>query len=748
MRLDVSFRLLVLLALSTTQFGCGLFKKSGKSGPGGPPGFSLSGEESKNFEAWKVAPLKSCQIDHAFEGKAPSSEQRSVDLRAFFEKSQNSLVLRNGSSFVLFGSPSGLLGNGVSSLTRSSEINGNSEEFGAKMTRNGSHCVVEINGEKVFETYLFSSMPVELHSKGKISGAKTYETYISQTDQGVMGHGLIDALIRTRIRSEELAEQLKDFFPDWTDADLKRFFIREVSSSGFFRHVAEVNGFEQLPINASFPAMPSSVLGWQVITAATGDLGYKLTIPVTRLNYGPLNNSGDQGLWQLKVNISWKSSELNKAAYAINELQWIDQIGEDSKKVVDCFHSRLNTFSGGRVYGSGVFSPSFEGVTDPCEAFTSDIIASLYSDNVLRNRMASLFAGRERLDGSGYLGWEQALKRFALYSFSQGDDFPAAFDPQGKSTVISTMGAYMAMVGNAAGRHDNLKSTKSEYVSSLALPWASSGKIVEQNLVDRLIAAISNISDTFGNSLSGWLQDLARDPSSQSAQIDFATGVTAETKADIKAYMDKADASGLRFTVSDIKLKRVIQDRIDVTANLAGWNATLDALAGFKARDKAKANDSSKAFYENEFKSMAQKVILEDWSDSDFSQVDRIVQLAKKKPFCKEKVDSLSLMECIGSEAFSRKRLGFFNPSFGGRYNDLASEFSSHFEKLQASEFVFIRQNLVDGFYSPIWKSCDNAAFSKNRKDLSDLVSKAQTAQFPALFEIRNQIDDLLEACN
>ena len=89
MRLDVSFRLLVLLALSTTQFGCGLFKKSGKSGPGGPPGFSLSGEESKNFEAWKVAPVKSCQIDHAFEGKTPSSEQRSVDLRAFFEKSQN-----------------------------------------------------------------------------------------------------------------------------------------------------------------------------------------------------------------------------------------------------------------------------------------------------------------------------------------------------------------------------------------------------------------------------------------------------------------------------------------------------------------------------------------------------------------------------------------------------------------------------------------------------------------------------------
>ena len=216
----------------------------------------------------------------------------------------------------------------------------------------------------------------------------------------------------------------------------------------------------------------------------------------------------------------------------------------------------------------------------------------------------------------------------------------------------------------------------------------------------------------------------------------------------MKDYLAKVDAAKVRSVVSSAKLERIIQDRTDVTANLPAWNATLDALAAFRSRDSAKADEFGQMTYDRDFKDLAELSVKEDWSEADFTQIDSLAQLAKKKSFCERNTSTLSLISCIGDDAFTRKEGGFLAQSFAGRYAELVGEFSAHHDKLEASEFIFIRQKLVDKFYNPVWKTCDNATFASNRTTLVNLVNQVLNAPFPDGYEIKNKIDDLLDACD
>ena len=743
--------LMALIAVSSIQIGCGMFKKSKSALVDPSRGFTLTGDEAKHFEDWKKAPIKSCLTENAFEGKAGEADQRGIDLKVLFEKSGNSLVLLNAESFVMFGVPYGLSGEGTSQLSRSTQINNTSDSFGAKMTRKGSQCIVEVNGEKVYETYLFSSVPVVVHGQGAISEPVAKDYYLTQTDQGLVGHGLLSAFFDTNVRKSQLLVQLKTFFADWSDEDLNKYFVNGSNPGSFIRHVAELVDMDNVPpFNGDFPQIPSTVPGLQTLAAASGDLVYKLSMPVTRISYGDITNSKDQGLWQLQVGVEWKkSAQLTSAAYSVTSLTWQDQIPEDSNRLVDCFHARLNAFKGLRLFGEGTFSPSYSGVSGPCSGFASDPDAALFTDAKLRTHMANLFAGKSKLEqGVAYLGWDEALKGFALHALDVGEDFAKAFDPANKSLLISTLGAYVKMVGAEAEKHEFLKSSKAFYAASLALPWASSGRAVQQNFVADLMSSIANVAEIFSDSVSSWMSDLAKDPESQSAQIDYAGSVSEDTKIAMKDYLAKVDAANMRSVVGGSKLQRIIQDRTDIAANLPAWNATLDALAAFRARDSAKADEFGQMTYDRDFKDIAELSVKEDWSEADFTQIDKIAQLAKKKSFCDSKSATVSLMNCIGDDGFTRKDGGFLAPAFAGRYSELAGEFSAHHDKLEDSEFVFIRQKLVDNFYNPVWKACDNATFASNRTTLSGLVNQALNAQFPDSFEIKNKIEDLLDACD
>ena len=742
---------IALIALSSIQVGCGLFSKKNKSGLIDPNiGFSLSGEEAKNFEDWKKAPIKSCQTDNAFEAKAPEGDQRAIDLKDLFEKSENSLVLLNADSFILFGVPYGIIGESTSELSRITQINNSNNSFGAKMTRKGSHCLVEINGEKVYETYLFASVPVVVHGQGAVADAAASEHYLTRNDQGLIRHGLLESFFDANVRKVELLAQLKTFFADWTDEDLNHFFVNGSSAGSYMRHAAELVGNDTVPaFNASFPEIPSTVTGWDVLSAATGDVDLKLTLPITRVNYGDLTNSKDQGLWQIQIGVQWKTNESGRLAYTVNSLTWQDQVSEDSQRVVDCFHARLKAFAGFRLYGEGAYSPSYSSVSGPCASFSSDSDAALFPDGKLRTHIANLFAGKSKIDaGVPYLGWDEALKGFALHALDIDVDFAKAFDPSKKSPLISTLGSYVSMVGAEALKHESLKEAKAAYAASLALPWATSGQIIEQSLIVDVMAAIANISDSFSESLGIWLQDLAKDPKSQTEQISFAAAVSEETKSATKAYLEKAEAAKVRGVVSNAKLKRVIQDRVDVAAKLPAWNGTLDALKAFRDSDFAKADEFAQMSFDRDFINFSENAVLEDWSAADFAQVDKLAQLAKKKSFCESKTSTISLINCIGEEAFSSKEGGFLASAFAGRYGELVGDFIAHHGTLEASEFVFVRQKLVDSFYNPVWKTCDNAAFASNRAALSGLVGQLLKAEFPDEFEIRNKIDSLLGTCD
>jgi len=273
-------------------------------------------------------------------------------------------------------------------------------------------------------------------------------------------------------------------------------------------------------------------------------------------------------------------------------------------------------------------------------------------------------------------------------------------------------------------KHDTLKEAKAAYAASLALPWATSGQAVDQSFVTELMAAIANVADSFSESLGSWLQDLAKNPKSQVEQINFAASVSEETKAATKAYLEKAEAAKVRVVVSNAKLKRVIQDRIDVGSKLPAWHATLDALKAFRDRDFAKADEFGQMTFDRDFADFSENAVLEDWADADFTQVEKLAQFAKKKSFCESKTATIALIDCIGADAFSRKEGGFLAPAFAGRYSDLVADFAAHHDKLEDSQFVFVRQKLVDNFYNPVWKTCDNAAFTNNKAVLSGLVTQ------------------------
>jgi hypothetical protein len=739
------------IVISSIQLGCGFLNKKTKSVLGDPTtNFSLTGDEAKNFEAWKKSPVKSCLSENAFEGQAATSDQRGIDLKFLFEKSDNSLVLRNGESFVLFGAPYGLLGESTSGLNRSTQIGSNSDSFAAKMTRKGSHCVVEISGEKVYETYLFASVPVLIHGQGAVPEPTPTEHYLTQNSQGLIRHGLLDAFFKSNVRNVELLTQLREFFPDWSKEDLNYFFVNKSFPGDILRHVAHLVGNDEIPpFSAGYPEIPSSVAGWEFYAAPTGDVTYKLSMPVSRVTYGDITNSNDQGLWQLEVNVQWSSSEADRRSFTLNNLSWQQQVPEDSKRVTDCFHTRLKAFSGLNLYGNGAFSPSYDGVTAPCAGLTSDLTAALFADDTLKQHVSNLFAGVSKLEtGIAYNWWDVALKDYALHALDIGVDFAKAFDPGKKSPLISKLSLYVSMVGSEAEKHDLLKTSKADYAASLALPWATAGLEVEQAFVSDLMSAIAHIAETFSESLSSWLHDLAKDPKSQAEQISFASAVSSETKAAVKNYLARADAAKVLFVVNDAKLKRVIQDRIDVGTKLPTWNATLDALSTFRSRDFAKADEFGQMSYDRNFDDLSKEAVLGDWSETDFTQIDKLAQLAKKKSFCDSKTDTVSLINCIGKDAFKRSEGGFLAPTYEGRYAELVSDFEAHHGKLEDYKFVFVRQKLVDSFFNPVWKSCDNATFANNKSALAGLVEQLLKADFRNEYEIKNKIDDLLDACN
>ena len=765
--------LTVFVAICFLATGCGIFgKKKSSPSPGNPPdGPVLTGEQTKYFEEWKKAPLKSCSATEAFEGaKAETDDDsdnsgrgdflsgRGLDIAVFLAKTGNSFVLHNGEEFIVFGSPNYLSGESISELKKASDVNGAKSEFSARTVRKGSHCQVEVAGKIIHQAYIFGSLPVLFHGKGVIEAPVASRHRISSNTEGLISHGLVDSLAQARVRPTELSGVLKKQFTDWNDADLKKTFPGIGGISNMGSHGLKLPNESLMPlISAGFPEVPAMLPIAKTLGAASGDVTFNLLIPVEHFAVKSedgvaapvsLANSADTGIWQIEVRTTWSTPADNQPAFEVRSLSWRQPLAEDAAAVQSCFLLRHEAFSGTRIYGDGKFSPAYSGASGPCSVYAEKSNDALFANEKIRHLIGRKFAG---ITGDRfaveYRGWDTALRTQAILALKSGANITESLDPSGASPLISNLSLVAPLVASEAEKHPQTKDNRFEFVNRLAVNWAFAGLDVEESLIARTLTAIANAMDPFASSVNSWIEELARNPASQEDQIAFATSITEEQKQAVRAVLVKADAHGLKSTFDSSKLKDVVQNRKDVGSLTTSWNATLDAINAFKARDLAKTSESDSMTFRTYFSRIASTAITEDWQSSEFSQADEISALAQKKTFCERHKSTVLLINCIGEASFSKGNGNFFSPEFGGRYGSLANDFVKHHATLAGDDFGFLRRDLESDFFGPVWKKCDQVAFAANRQTLTDKISAVKNADFSARYRVSREISELLDQC-
>jgi hypothetical protein len=736
-----------MFALSMS--GCGsLWNKSGGS-PGPQAQFSLTGDEQQHFEAWKQAMVKDCSTEHAFGNKSPDGGRRYIDLGLFLGHTGQSMALQTGMGTVLFGYPRSPVSSSVSRLERSTSVNGASDSFGARMTRDGARCVVEINGEVVFETWLFEDIPVLAHTFAGETTIAPLRYRVLQTEQGLLGHGLIAAWEDARVQGETLQKILKAKFTEWSDGDLAQFFPADTGIDAAGTHAVKLSASDAMPvISGRYPQIPSAVQGWQDFGDALGEVTYELILPAQKLAFGSAENTADPGLWRLAVTVSWQSVAAEVSEYRLKKVTWLDPVAADNAAAAACALQRQQLFSGTGIDGSGAFAPSFAGVSGPCRALADDFAAALYGSAPGRSMVAEKFKG---VSGGGerarFHGWDLALEDLALAALAAGDDLKKNLDPAGASPLIGQLAFYTHLIAGEAVKHPATKDDSRLYVGTLAFGWAFGGLVVTAEDAAQMLQAIAHLSDPFLLAVTSWLNDLAKDPGSQQDQVTWALAVPEETKQEVRSLREKADEFGLRGVFDTVKLGRVIQDKVDIADGISRWRATLTALSGFRNRDKTRVNDIAGLSFDGKFTELAQVAVSEDWTEAEFTHADQIAVFARKRVFCESFVDTTSLIDCAGVEHFTRAAGGFFAPDFGDRYAVLASEFVALHGKLSDADHVFIRQELEREFWQPVWKGCANPEFNANRGRLATLVDQLLKADAMDRFDIEREIRSLLDQC-
>ncbi len=757
----------VMIVFSHTQFlifgllvavGCG-GKGGGKKGSPGPqnPTLSLTDEQRKNFDAWKGSLLKSCDASSAFDGAASKGDV-GLDARQVLQASGRSLVLKSDQgAFVVFGQPRGLEGSQESKISASSstEINGRStsSEFAAMARRNGSNCQVLVGNEVVYETEIWSALPIALSSPGVLPEPSLSTSSLAIVEGSLVAHGLLDAAIGSMTRpGKHLEDMLAPKFGSLTPEQRQQLFPVSGGQTGSMRVSAVLqDGPSSFVFDSEIDAIRGSKDLVEGLSALTGRAKVDVVFQVPRVFVGGVANQADQGVWTVAADIHWMPSGSLAPAASQRELSVraaaLQGMSEKTPaRFNSCTALRRQAFEQGALFGSGRFAPSFDGVVQPCFVFADSWGSALDQDDGLRAHMARLLEGVQGGSEIDLNGWQIALQILIAHYAEQKADLQARLDPEGRSPLVVVASRYLKVLADSGVQNGPLKGSMGFLAERFAFRWAMDGAQIADRTMMGFLNAASNTYGVLPSStmaLVNSLSDAPLDPV-HSASVTYAQGLSQAAKDRITAMVAKAAAIGVSGSFNTKKVSRVLQDRVsEDTFGL--WEANLTAIEAFQNKEKQRAGGEGRLFVEQrQVADVVDVALKDDWLTSEFDAAASFGQLAALSLSCESRVTVSAQISCQDLSQVSKAAGRLLDPAFGGRYVALATRLAERLAPLQDFSQRRIRDTVVRGFFGPIWAGVDLPNFDANANALGELLTRYASADFPESFELERAIDDLV----
>jgi hypothetical protein len=381
-----------------------------------------------------------------------------------------------------------------------------------------------------------------------------------------------------------------------------------------------------------------------------------------------------------------------------------------------------------------------------CRLLAQDIEDDLYQSKEARSIIIGKFvdftpAESEQSARLSYGDWNLLLGNFIARHLDAGEKV-STLDPKGAAPLIPKIAANIQRAKQSAGKHKNLKGIE-HLITDTAIDWSFQGILVADGTLDELIRAMANIADIAQSYATSLLSSAGYTPNSEetAGQIKFALAIDKPYKNAVKDISQKGRELD-QSDWADSKISHLLRDQPSLQ-QLRLWNELLEAATEFKQRDKARTTEDY--LFERNSEQLIDRALEEGWTKGDYNLLEKVAGPGRFKSQCQNDLDVSSLTDCIGLESFSKN--GFvLDPTFKGRYGKLAGELDKVLPGFE-DEGTFLLWDIIDGYYQPIWKSCDNDAFAMNQKELLALIKRWQDADYSDRFTIQDTIRDLLEVC-
>lgn len=734
----------------------------------------LSPERLAALTKWQSQLTKACDAAAIFDGKSAGSGQESLDLRVLMERTQKSLFVTLGSGlWAIFGDYEAPGGIQETKFSHEQDLNGAREALESSTVRSGATCEVFVSGKRVYATRLASKIIISATQTEQSQAPASKDVFaagtVLKTQQGfslAKGEGF-DAAVRIALRPDgvvlaSLATLLGLSEPDGA----KWFSLGRPEALTVSHSFPEQAGIVPFGVSDLYLMGPTDAVSAMALPNADGRvLKTAVLPPLWNFSEGVLNTADSAVFWnfQTKVTVTAQANVQNAFSYKATDLKRSEPKERSNALFADCFMARHKALKA-LAMGLSPFEPAYSGTIAPCLAAQETPARALFASDVAREVVLGHFDSfvPYKTSLNEYQGWDSIFGQFVEIVLETSDrtaDAPSlvvTLNPNRNRPIVVLLQDSLAGLNAALAKNqsmtnaltDRLKNGDDTLKSSLqrvSRSWVLQGKSQQAVSWDKLLAAIANVSDTLPLATDQLLNYLANDAQDSNGLLDYALGISAETKQSLAVISELAKKWSLSAWVSK-SVGRLIVDKTPASA-VQSWQLTLQDADSFFAADKGSVSPAHERLFADAVTELGTLALEEVWQESDFAALNPFARLAEQRMICKQWTGTTLLLECVGFKQFSRTQGKLLAPEFAGRYVKAVDTFAKLSEAASAPEFSSLRFELED-FFDPIWSACDNAAFEKKLEELAQTGPAYLKSEFPERFKIKRQLDGILEDCS
>jgi len=698
---------------------------------GKPDSFGLNSQEK--FEQWKSRLVKSCNVASAF-SDGPTLDL-SVDSKVFLEKTKSSMLLKGkDGEFLIFSKPISLQGTEHSELVKSE---GNSV-FKAEFKRKASQCEVYIAGQKVYTTNLYSAIPVAAHwYKDKKTPeptlAKTIPIYMPTMKDGFIFNQRFTQSIFDAMKADDKTFSFLSELLDISKTQSELFFYASILVN--IQHLATLTEYPDI---LPFSDMSDRVYGPRsaldnLLKPNDFQLNLKIKAPHT-------GNTADNSIWVLNARVSVKPDKDQLLAYSASSIEFKDPVPFSDKDTEECMLRRTQFLRNMRTNW-----PSFGDAKGNCQVLSGDFLNTYLNSMALKDLLQQFLLQVKSSKEADYKDWDFLLKKLVERLTKENKNVENALDPEHKVPLIKTLSNTLENMSELLKSHSKLKENESVFTDT-AVQWALHGDNVDRSRISLIMDSLEHSISVFPVSTLNLIEELGKKPFDFDKELEFAKNLQENYTSLAKQIWTESKDLGVQDWFKE-PFSKVIQKMFSMD-QLKKWLGTLNAADSFKDRETKRLQNKVGFDRKDDFAKVVKRALEEEWKDTEFESIEVIAEFAKTTMSCNYHSSVSSLVECKESDRYSKKKGLFLDPLFERRYDDLSKIFTAMLKDI-GEKGPFLKSEMQNAFFKPIWNQCSNDEVKRKEKILREFVGLWKAANdWSEQNKIQTKIRDLMSECS